>query len=83
MSMFMPHSNEALDLDEWRRPRSESSTGADEVNAHFAVSYLDRHYPQHKLVKIFFTFSNIILSNYTIIRIQKIHKILKISRHVE
>ncbi|XP_051167167.1 muscarinic acetylcholine receptor DM1 isoform X1 [Leptopilina boulardi] len=42
-------SDEALDLDECRRPRSESSTGADELNTHFAVSYLDRHYPQHKM----------------------------------
>ncbi|XP_058790143.1 muscarinic acetylcholine receptor DM1 isoform X2 [Phymastichus coffea] len=43
-------SDEALDMEECRRPRSESSTGAaDEVNStHIAVSYLDRHYPQHR-----------------------------------
>ncbi|XP_011504168.1 PREDICTED: muscarinic acetylcholine receptor DM1 [Ceratosolen solmsi marchali] len=44
-------SDEALDMEECRRPRSESSTGAgDEANStHIAVSYLDRHYPQHKI----------------------------------
>ncbi|XP_023313816.1 muscarinic acetylcholine receptor DM1 [Trichogramma pretiosum] len=43
-------SDEALDMEECRRPRSESSTGAgDELNStHIAVSYLDRHYPQHR-----------------------------------
>ncbi|KAJ8673399.1 hypothetical protein QAD02_004661 [Eretmocerus hayati] len=41
---------ETLDMDECRRPRSESSTGAnDELNStHIAASHLDRHYPQHR-----------------------------------
>ncbi|XP_008214793.1 muscarinic acetylcholine receptor DM1 isoform X2 [Nasonia vitripennis] len=43
--------DEALDMEVCcERPRSESSTGAGyEVNStHIAVSYLDRHYPQHR-----------------------------------
>ncbi|OXU16872.1 hypothetical protein TSAR_003194 [Trichomalopsis sarcophagae] len=45
-------SDEALDMEVCcERPRSESSTGAGyEVNStHIAVSYLDRHYPQHRV----------------------------------
>lgn len=46
-------SDEALDMDDCRRPRSESSTGADDMNAtHIAVSYLEKHYPQYKTVNI-------------------------------
>lgn len=42
-------SDEALDMEDCRRPRSESSTGADDMNAtHIAVSYLEKHYPQYK-----------------------------------
>ena len=46
-------SDEALDMEECRRPRSESSTGVgDEVNS--TVSYLDRHYPQHRVVSYYY-----------------------------
>ncbi|XP_015589199.1 muscarinic acetylcholine receptor DM1 isoform X2 [Cephus cinctus] len=42
-------SDEALDMDDCKRPRSESSTGADEINSsHIAASYMDNHYPQYK-----------------------------------
>ncbi|KAG7190858.1 hypothetical protein KM043_006921 [Ampulex compressa] len=41
-------SDEALDMEDCKRPRSESST-ADDINAtHITLSYLDRHYPQYK-----------------------------------
>ncbi|KAL2728656.1 muscarinic acetylcholine receptor DM1 isoform X1 [Vespula squamosa] len=41
-------SDEALDMDDCKRPRSESSTGADDVHAqHLAVSYIERHYPEY------------------------------------
>ncbi|CAK9828095.1 Muscarinic acetylcholine receptor DM1 [Anthophora retusa] len=42
-------SDEALDMDDCRRPRSESSTGVEDMNAtHIAVSYLEKHYPEYK-----------------------------------
>ncbi|XP_029049354.1 muscarinic Acetylcholine Receptor, A-type isoform X2 [Osmia lignaria lignaria] len=42
-------SDEALDMDDCRRPRSESSTGAEDINStQLAVSYLEKHYPQYK-----------------------------------
>ncbi|XP_066584705.1 muscarinic acetylcholine receptor DM1 isoform X2 [Prorops nasuta] len=42
-------SDEALDMDDCRRPRSESSIAADEINATgYATSYMDKHYPQYK-----------------------------------
>ena len=50
-------SDEALDMDECRRPRSESSTGAgDEANSTHIVgsSYLNRHYPQHRVVNYYY-----------------------------
>nr|XP_050854072.1 muscarinic acetylcholine receptor DM1 isoform X1 [Vespula vulgaris]XP_050854073.1 muscarinic acetylcholine receptor DM1 isoform X1 [Vespula vulgaris]XP_050854074.1 muscarinic acetylcholine receptor DM1 isoform X1 [Vespula vulgaris]XP_050854075.1 muscarinic acetylcholine receptor DM1 isoform X1 [Vespula vulgaris]XP_050854076.1 muscarinic acetylcholine receptor DM1 isoform X1 [Vespula vulgaris]XP_050854077.1 muscarinic acetylcholine receptor DM1 isoform X1 [Vespula vulgaris]XP_050854078.1 mu len=40
--------DEALDMDDCKRPRSESSTGADDVHAqHLAASYIERHYPEY------------------------------------
>ncbi|CAL7941749.1 unnamed protein product [Xylocopa violacea] len=42
-------SDEALDMEDCRRPRSESSTGVEDMSAtHIAVSYLEKHYPQYK-----------------------------------
>ncbi|KAK2576484.1 hypothetical protein KPH14_005812 [Odynerus spinipes] len=41
-------SDEALDMDDCKRPRSESSTGADDVHAqHLAASYIEKHYPEY------------------------------------
>ncbi|XP_014484606.1 PREDICTED: muscarinic acetylcholine receptor DM1 isoform X2 [Dinoponera quadriceps] len=41
-------SDEALDMEESKRPRSESSTGEEASHAtHIAVSYIDKHYPQY------------------------------------
>ncbi|XP_043503246.1 muscarinic acetylcholine receptor DM1 isoform X2 [Polistes fuscatus] len=41
-------SDEALDMEECKRPRSESSTGADDVHAqHLAASYIEKHYPEY------------------------------------
>lgn len=49
-------------MEDCRRPRSESSTGVEDVNAtHIAVSYLEKHYPQYKMVNI---------SNYLIFHIK-------------
>lgn len=40
--------DEALDMEECKRPRSESSTGADDVHAqHLAASYIEKHYPEY------------------------------------
>lgn len=42
-------SDEALDMEDCKRPRSESSTGAEDMNStHIAVSYLEKHCPQYK-----------------------------------
>ena len=71
----MPHSDEALDLDECRRPRSESSTGADDLNTHFSVSYLDRHYPQHKMVRHFFNLKKVF--NSLLIIMMKLNKLVE------
>lgn len=44
-------SDEALDMEDCRRQRSESSTADDVSHAtHIAVSYIDKHYPQYKSV---------------------------------
>lgn len=45
-------SDEALDMEDCRRGRSESSTGEDMNATHVAVSYLEKHYPQYKTVSI-------------------------------
>ncbi|XP_047355834.1 muscarinic acetylcholine receptor DM1 isoform X1 [Vespa velutina] len=40
--------DEALDMDDCKRPRSESSIGADDVHAqHLAASYIEKHYPEY------------------------------------
>ncbi|XP_044596076.1 muscarinic acetylcholine receptor DM1 isoform X1 [Cotesia glomerata] len=42
-------SDEALDMDGYRRGRSESSTGAHEIgHANLTMSYLEKHYPDYK-----------------------------------
>lgn len=48
---IFPCSDEALDMEDSRRQRSESSTADDVSHAtHIAVSYIDKHYPQYKSV---------------------------------
>ncbi|XP_048511042.1 muscarinic acetylcholine receptor DM1 isoform X2 [Athalia rosae] len=43
-------SDEALDLDEWKRQRSESSTGADEINTTYMTSScMDGRYAEYKM----------------------------------
>ncbi|XP_070520969.1 muscarinic acetylcholine receptor DM1 isoform X2 [Cardiocondyla obscurior] len=45
-------SDEALDMEDGRRQRSESSTADDVSHAtHIAVSYIDKHYPQYMSVQ--------------------------------
>ncbi|XP_046621206.1 muscarinic acetylcholine receptor DM1 isoform X1 [Neodiprion virginianus] len=44
------HSDEALDLDEWKRQRSESNVGADEINTTYITSScIDGRYSEYKI----------------------------------